>query len=979
MGDGFCDNLLNYGSVPVLSPERIGAVMIVLGVLYLIMSVLIIYFIKIQERYAQSGDDKAVQSVIFPVFVNTLWLNAMVNVYVGIVALAFNFNPFQNTDKAAIWAFAIMWALQHMVVEGVAVLLMQKGLGMNAAVRTFKIIFVWGLITLFVQWAVYNAQRVPAFVLNVLWNAVLVVFYLVLWLTPRKYLYRRPAAMLYAKFWTFFRSIALLATIFFFAKETQHFANCVYTFGSLFPFALFEPLIMYYVLLLDSRWWQGLDIGKYSSSESGEEIKSPLRGMDLDLKSAQTLAESMDTLGISSSRSKPKAVKLLNFAYISLDKSKLLGSGSFSKVYLGKYRKRPCAIKLIFTIDVTQEIISRIAAEAQILSTIKHPNVVEILGVSVLPPSVCILLELCAFGSLNDVIGGTGFAALGTIPDFVRHFLRGSSIIGKYSNRGLNISWKDRLYLAIGCARGLAALHALKPEVCHRDVKSMNFLVDENLNAKISDLELGITDDLLISSSMKKSASSFVRRPASSSSRSNRSGSNGSNSVNSVSKGSVKSQDSANSVASPTAGTIRPLSVESSRSSKVDDDVDSIQSLSSIERGDKTVLHGDDFLANWAAPEVIRDAYHSQASDIYSFGLVLWELLVGTVPFSDVKRQDDIRERVLDGLRPDIPPCFLNPPYEEFFITFTDLMKRCWSPEPLLRPTIHHVLDKLELLYRQQCYQILYETSAIERVINDMNTDSIIKRPSLRSFFRSKYSNFNLSNLQAITRYLQEEDTPRGIGSNIANSNHRNSNNINADSLRNVLEEFNDTNEAWCLCLPDHQFTIVWGSDGLEESLCLPVKEMIGKSFMNLSCFEIKDEERSFYSTLFQRSTRSNQKQEKINTFFEKLREMKVGYEKHFVLELIINRFRTFSTLSADSTGTTGTGTGRSNVDVTGLKVITASSLYSLHCYPIATLPLVTSNIAINSNNPSNDYQYHEFSHTNSIANSPMLSSSLKR
>lgn len=53
-----------------------------------------------------------------------------------------------------------------------------------------------------------------------------------------------------------------------------------------------------------------------------------------------------------------------------MDSSKLIGSGSFSKVYIGAYRKRKCAIKLIFTPDLTEDVIQRIGAEAQILSSI---------------------------------------------------------------------------------------------------------------------------------------------------------------------------------------------------------------------------------------------------------------------------------------------------------------------------------------------------------------------------------------------------------------------------------------------------------------------------------------------------------------------------------------------------------------------------------------------------------------------------------
>ena len=53
-----------------------------------------------------------------------------------------------------------------------------------------------------------------------------------------------------------------------------------------------------------------------------------------------------------------------------MDSTKLIGSGSFSKVYIGSYRKKKCAIKLIFTPDLTEDVIQRIGAEAQILSSI---------------------------------------------------------------------------------------------------------------------------------------------------------------------------------------------------------------------------------------------------------------------------------------------------------------------------------------------------------------------------------------------------------------------------------------------------------------------------------------------------------------------------------------------------------------------------------------------------------------------------------
>ena len=40
----------------------------------------------------------------------------------------------------------------------------------------------------------------------------------------------------------------------------------------------------------------------------------------------------------------------------------------------------------------------------------------------------------------------------------------------------LSLCYSDRMYLALGCAKGLQALHSFSPLLCHRDIKSFNFL-----------------------------------------------------------------------------------------------------------------------------------------------------------------------------------------------------------------------------------------------------------------------------------------------------------------------------------------------------------------------------------------------------------------------------------------------------------------------------------------------------------------------
>ena len=195
-------------------------------------------------------------------------------------------------------------------------------------------------------------------------------------------------------------------------------SRCVFFVVYLSLDAPVQFLRTYLALLEDSRWWQGIGAG--SSAQDRNDSKSPLHGFDVSLQSAQELAKTLDLMGGSAT------ANLLNFAHIYLDKKNLLGFGSFSKVYEGKYKLEPVAIKLIFTMDLTESDIQRVAAEATILSSICSKNIVKIYGVTVLPPSVCLVLELCAYGSLSDILR---------------------------SSEALKLSTQDRMYLALGCAR----------------------------------------------------------------------------------------------------------------------------------------------------------------------------------------------------------------------------------------------------------------------------------------------------------------------------------------------------------------------------------------------------------------------------------------------------------------------------------------------------------------------------------------------
>ena len=77
----------------------------------------------------------------------------------------------------------------------------------------------------------------------------------------------------------------------------------------------------------------------------------------------------------------------------------------------------------------------------------------------------------------------------------------------------------------------------------------------------------------------------------------------------------------------------------------------------------------------YIAPEIFRGSPFSKESDIYSFGMIMWEITTGCKPFSEDKHDHILTYQIIDGKRPEItddtPECFVN------------LMKRCWDSDPL--------------------------------------------------------------------------------------------------------------------------------------------------------------------------------------------------------------------------------------------------------------------------------------------------------
>ncbi|EFN58114.1 hypothetical protein CHLNCDRAFT_142454 [Chlorella variabilis] len=99
----------------------------------------------------------------------------------------------------------------------------------------------------------------------------------------------------------------------------------------------------------------------------------------------------------------------------------------------------------------------------------------------------------------------------------------------------------------------------------------------------------------------------------------------------------------------------------------------------------------------WMAPEVIEHNPYKEKADVFSFGIVLWELLTARIPYSDMTPLQAAVGVVQKGLRPPIPPNCPPP--------LSDIMRLCWQRDPNVRPSFEQLKVKTEELlevYRQQ-------------------------------------------------------------------------------------------------------------------------------------------------------------------------------------------------------------------------------------------------------------------------------------
>lgn len=260
----------------------------------------------------------------------------------------------------------------------------------------------------------------------------------------------------------------------------------------------------------------------------------------------------------------------------SLATVKVLGEGAYGKVFLGKWHGHTdVAIKVLKVSELTDTLEQDFKLEAQLMGRLRSPHIVQLYGVCFERP-LRLVMEYLPNGSLFNLIHSSN-----------------------------EINWEQRISISLDVAKGLHYLHVQKPQILHRDFKSLNILLDQARHAKLTDFGLSQVKQAIKSTTMKQSA------------------------------------------ATQSVGTLA-----------------------------------------WMAPELFnRKPRYSTASDIYSMGVVFWELASRKIPFNDAADASLISVWVKDGEREEIP--------SETPASYAKLIENCWKQRSEDRLSINEVLTAL--------------------------------------------------------------------------------------------------------------------------------------------------------------------------------------------------------------------------------------------------------------------------------------------
>lgn len=155
-------------------------------------------------------------------------------------------------------------------------------------------------------------------------------------------------------------------------------------------------------------------------------------------------------------------IKLTELVYPNGEVS--LGSGTFGEVKKCLWRKTLVAVKFLKKSNdpkLQAENVKSFIEELNILKKLRHPNILLYLGACISGPEYFLVTEYCENGNLFSYL--------------------------HEQNHEKPIKDSTKIRIALEIAKGVNYLHSFDPPILHRDLKSLNILLDKNFQVKIAD------------------------------------------------------------------------------------------------------------------------------------------------------------------------------------------------------------------------------------------------------------------------------------------------------------------------------------------------------------------------------------------------------------------------------------------------------------------------------------------------------------
>jgi len=365
----------------------------------------------------------------------------------------------------------------HSVIEGLAFFLLNRSAGKKALRISILGGVLVGTLTFGLQFgSLYSDDVATSIAIGMTRETLLLLFFVYLSLAPISFTFRRPALKYYALFWALYRIDSMVMQgITFFGIDL---GICLYYLSVQIVFGIISPFVIYRTLMLDSLYWQGLycEDPEFSlfkrtwtllascccfccpqERESIREPKAEPRETS-SLLHAQSHPSSMKILAESIEECLQRGLDVIPFGILQFNQSRVLGIGVNSRVFLGSWNKTPVAVKVLYHQELAPHHIVGFLDEVKMLNSLQHPNILSVKGVCIMPPTLCVVTELC-----NE-----------TLEEFL---LRKSGL--------QQLAWKKRVNLMLEMARTIDFLHSLDPPLFHCDIKSKRFLLKSDLSVKV--------------------------------------------------------------------------------------------------------------------------------------------------------------------------------------------------------------------------------------------------------------------------------------------------------------------------------------------------------------------------------------------------------------------------------------------------------------------------------------------------------------